>query len=118
MAHKVRTTLIIKSKITVITNDKSNIFEYLLHTNKEITTHHSNLRVLMVELSKVKNDIAPPIMDDLFLFRENAHNIRKFQVISNKTKKIVRYDLETVKHRKLLLWANLPEEYGMEKQNM
>ena len=50
-------------------------------------------------------------MEDFFLFREITHNIRNFQIISNESKKTVRYGLETVKYRTPLLWANLPEKY-------
>ena len=46
-----------------------------------------------------------------FLFRENTHNIRNFQIIFNESKKSVRYGLHTAKNRTQLLWANLPEKY-------
>ena len=51
------------------------------------------------------------MMEDFFLFCENAHNIRNFQIISNESKKSIRWHgLETVKYRTSLLWANLPEK--------
>ena len=50
-------------------------------------------------------------MEDFFVFRQNTHNIGKIQIISNESKKTVRYGLETVKYRILLLWENLPEKY-------
>ena len=65
----------------------------------------------MVEVFKMINGFAPPIMKDLFLFRENTHNIQNFQMISNESKNTVRHGLETVKYRALLLWANLSEKY-------
>ena len=49
-------------------------------------------------------------MEDFFSFRENNQNIRNFQIISNDSKKTVRYGLETVKYRTTLLWGNLPEK--------
>ena len=55
------------------------------------------------------NGFTPPVMEDFFLFREKIHNIRNFQIISNESKKTVRYGfeskktvrygLETVEHR-------------------
>ena len=65
----------------------------------------------MVQVFKIINGFAPPFMEGFFLFRENTHNIRNFQIISNESKKTVRYGLETVKYRTPLLWANLPENY-------
>ena len=94
----------------LITNDETSTFEHLLQANNEIT-HQKNLQVLMVEAFKIINGFAPPIMEDFFLFRENTHNIRNFQIIPNESKKTVRCGLETVKYRTPLLWANLPEKY-------
>ena len=42
-------------------------------------------------------------LEDFFFIRENTHNISNFQFISNETKKTVRYGLEAVKYRTLLL---------------
>ena len=92
-------------------NDKPSTFEHLLQANKERTTDQKNVQVLMVEVFKMINDFAPPIMEDFFLFHKNTHNIRNFEMISNESKKTVRYGLETAKHRALLLWVNLPEKY-------
>ena len=97
--------------LRLITNDKTSTFEDLLQANNEITIHHRNLQVLMVQIFKIINGFAPPIMEDFFLFRENTHNIQNFQIISNESKKRVRYGLETVKYRTPLLWANLPEKH-------
>ena len=41
------------------------------------------------------------------MFRENVHNVRNFQVISNKNIKTVGYGLEVICHRTPFLWASL-----------
>ena len=48
----------------------------------------------MIEVYKILNGSAPPIMENLFVFRGNIHNIRNVQVISNKNIKTVRYGLD------------------------
>ena len=50
-------------------------------------------------------------MDTFFIFRKNTHNY--FQIISNKNKKTVRYDSETISYKTPLLWVNLSEEYKL-----
>ena len=95
--------------LRLITNDKTSTFEHLLQANNEITTHQRNLQVLMVEVFKIINGFAPPIMEDFFLLHEKTHNVRNFQILSFESKKTVRYSLETVKYRTSLLWANLPK---------
>ena len=96
--------------LRLLKNDKPSTFEHLLHANNEITTHQRNVQVLMVEVIKMINGFAPPIIKDLFLFRENTHNIQNFEMISNDLKKTVTHGLETVKYKALLLWANLLEK--------
>ena len=51
----------------------------------------------MTEIYKIMNHIAPRIMSSLFEIRENTHNTRHFQVLSNES-------------RAPVLWANLPLE--------
>ena len=64
----------------------------------------------MSELYKSINKIAPPVMNFLFLFRENVHNIRTFQILSNSTNKTVSYDL-TVLYRSPFSGTNLLQGY-------
>ena len=40
-------------------------------------------------------------MENFVIFLENAYNVCNFQMISNETKKTVRYGLETVKYKTL-----------------
>ena len=41
-------------------------FESLLQNNKYICIHHKNIKSLMTEMFKIKNELAPPIMDSMF----------------------------------------------------
>ena len=85
--------------LRLITNDKTSTFEHLLQANNEIKTHQRNSQVLMVEVFKIINGFAPPVMEDFFLLRENTHNIQNFQIIYNESKKTIRYGLETMKYK-------------------
>ena len=99
--------------IRIVSSDNESNFENLLEKNKEITIHQRNLQILMIEVFKIINGYAPPIMDNFFIFRENTHNLRNFQIILNENKKTVRYGSETISYRTPLLWANLPEKYKL-----
>ena len=94
-------------------NDQLTDFKSLLSNHNEITIHQRNLQVLMTEIYKIINHIAPPIMSSLFEIRENTHNTRYFQVLSNESRRTVNYGLETVCYRSPFLWANLPPEYKL-----
>ena len=94
-------------------NDQLTDFKSLLSNHNEITIHQRNLQVLMTEIYKIINHIAPPIMSSLFEIRENTHNTRYFQVLSNESRRTVNYGLETICYRAPFLWANLPPEYKL-----
>ena len=67
---------------------------------KKITIHQRNLQLLMIEVYKIINGYAPPITDNFFIFRENKHNFRNFQIITKKTELLQ-------KNRKIWLRDNI-----------
>ena len=93
--------------LRLITNDENSSFETLLQNINDITVHQRTLQILMAEVIKGE---APAIMKNLFIFRENIHNIRNFQIIANENKNRVRYGLDTICYRTPYLRASLPEQ--------
>ena len=85
-------------------NDQLTDLKSLLSNHNEITIHQINLQVLMTEIYKIINHIAPPIMSSLFEIRENTHNKRHFKVFSNESRRTVNYNLETICYRAPFLW--------------
>ena len=65
----------------------------------------------MTEIYKTIKEKALAILKNLFIFQENIHNIRNFQIIANENKNTVRYGLETVCCKTPYWWASLREEY-------
>ena len=95
-------------------NNQLTDFKSLLSNHNEITIHQRNLQVLMTEIYKIINHIAPPIMSSLFEIRVNTHNTRNFQVFSNESRRTVNYGLETICYRAPFFWGgNLPPEYKL-----
>ena len=87
-------------------------FEVLLENQHDFSIQQRNLQVLMTKIYKIVNGIAPPIMNFLFTFRLNQHNLRNFQELSTEKRNTVNYVLETVTYRAPILWAKLPSEYN------
>ena len=66
----------------------------------------------MTKVYKTVNGRAPPIMNSLFQFRCNTHNIRNFfQETFTENRKTVKYGTETATYRAPFLWANLHAKY-------
>ena len=60
--------------IRIVSGGNKSNFENLLEKSKEITIYQRNLQVLMIKVYKVINGYAPPIMGNIFIFRENTHS--------------------------------------------
>ena len=91
--------------------DETKDFQQILREQNEITIHQRNLQVLMTEVYKIVNSIAPPIMNSLFQFRYNTNNIRNFQEIYTENRKTVKYGTQVVAYPALFFWTNLHTKY-------
>ena len=67
----------------------------------------------MIEIYKIVNGIAPHLMNSLFTFCLNQHNLRTFQKLSTEKRNTVNYGLKTVTYKTPILWAKLPSEYKL-----
>lgn len=94
----------------IINDDQKNNSHDLISEYEEYNINQRNLQTFIIEIYKIIVNIGPQIMNFLFLFDENVHNIRNFKNLPNSSKKTVRYGLETVSQRSSFLWANLTQD--------
>ena len=95
--------------LRVILGDDLRDFESLLQNYKEICSHHKNIQSLKIDILKIKNELAPPIMDSMFERRNKSYNLHNFQQFFTEIKLTVHYDLETLSYWSPQLWSLLPE---------
>ena len=67
---------------------KKSSFKILLDKYNKFPIHQRNLQTLMIKLYKIIHQIASRIMNSLVVFRENTHNIRNYQTLSNNKENI------------------------------
>ena len=94
--------------LRIILNDYSSNFNILLENNNDISNHHRNIQALLIEVFKMKNELAPPIMESILNKRFNTYNLRNFQEFATERKRTVWYGLETLSYRYPQLWSLLP----------
>ena len=58
--------------LRIILNDYSSDFNMLLENNNDIYNHYRNIQVLLIEVFKMKNRVAPPIMESILNKRFNT----------------------------------------------
>ena len=71
-------------------------FESLLERDNSLTIHERNLQLLATEMYKLRNGLAPKIMEDLFTPREIKYNIRGCNVFKSPNVNTVYYGKETL----------------------
>ena len=95
--------------LRIVLNDHFSDFETMLLNMNDITIHHGNIQTLMIELFKIKYDLAPSIMDSLLNRRTIHYNFRNLQTFQSERKRTMAYGLETISYRAPQLWTILPE---------
>ena len=87
----------------------SSNFNILLGNNNDISNHHRNIQAFLTEVFKMKNELAPPIMESILNKRFNTYNLKNFQDFVTERKRTFWYSLETFSYRYPQLWSLLPE---------
>ena len=67
-----------ETALRIALNNNSD-FENRFPNMNDITIHHRNIQILMIELFKTKYDIALPIMDSMLKRRTICYNFRNLQ---------------------------------------
>ena len=68
----------------------------MLENNNDMCNHHRKIQVLLTEVFKMKNELAPLIMESISNKRFNTYNLRNFQEFAAERKRPVWYGLESL----------------------
>ena len=75
--------------LRIALKDYSSNFNTLLENNNDISNHHRKIQALLIEVFKMKNELAPPIMESVLNKRFNNYNLRNFQEFVTERKRNV-----------------------------
>ena len=95
--------------LRLIYNDYELPFDRLLEDNKQKSIHQKNIESLAIEIYKFQGSLAPPIMSDLFITRENNYNLRNFPELESSLRRTVKFGTETISYRGPQIWNLIPE---------
>ena len=97
--------------LRIVYQDKKSDFETLLKNDKSVTIHVRNLHYLVTDVYKVKNNISPEIMREIFHFQENEnYNLRSGTHLASRNMRTTLFGKETVSNLGAKIWPLLPEE--------
>ena len=84
-------------------------FSELLDLGNSVTVHQKNFQVLVTEICKVKNGIAPEIMKDIFELQNPSYNLRSScNQFRRENIKTVHYGLQSVRNLGPKIWVLVP----------
>ena len=91
-------------------NDKSSSFQKLFKKDNPVIIHDRNIKILATETYKFLQGLSPPLMNEIFVERNNNYSLRGNNVLTRRRVNSVRYDTETVSFLAPKIWDILPKD--------
>ena len=96
--------------LRLVYQNKNLSFSELLELDNAVTIHQRNLQVLVTEIFKVKNNLSPEIMKQVFDFQEPYYNLRsETSQFRRENIKTTHYGIQSVKLLGPKIWAMAPQ---------
>ena len=97
--------------LRIVFSDKQSSFETLLEKDSSVSIHNRNLQILATEMYKIKNNLSPPIIADLFEQRNEQHyNLRNWAQFSPPAIRTVYHGSESITFLGPKIWNMLPDK--------
>ena len=96
--------------LRIIYKDYKSSFQKLLERDNSVTIHQRNLQSLAIEIFKAKNNLAPEIVKDIFLWVDNPYNLRNKTQLRSRNAKTITYGTETLAFIGPKIWGLVPIE--------
>ena len=98
-----------KRALRITYGDRSSSFENLLKKDNSVSIHHRNIEALATEMFKVKNNIAPEIMKELFAPKMSSYDLRNNDSFKRRVKSVWN-GTELLSYLSPKIWDILPNE--------
>ena len=97
--------------LRIVYQDFQSSFSALLIKDNSFTIHRKNLRLLAIEIFKVKMNISPEIMNDIFDFSKNcAYELRCGNCLSKSNIHSAHFGIESIANIAAKIWNKIPNE--------
>ena len=91
-------------------NDRTSTFEELLNKDNSVSIHHRNLQVLVTELYKIKSNMAPEILNEIFQNRTSSYKLRTNSSFAVRPVHSVYHGTESLSFLGPTIWELVPED--------
>ena len=99
-----------KRALWLVYQNKNLSSSELLELDNAVNIHQRNMQVLVTEIFKVKNNLLPEIMKQVFHFQEPYYNLRsETSQFRRENIKMTHYGIQSVKLLGSKMWAMVPQ---------
>ena len=96
--------------LRIVYNDNESTFEDLLKKDNSVSIHHKNIRLLGIELYKVKNNLSNHLMSEIFNLRNIDYYLRSQTDLKQGPVNMVNYGLKSLRYLAPNIWDIIPFE--------
>ena len=96
--------------LRIVYSDSVSSSEELLHKDSSVSVHVKNIKTLAIEMFKVSNKLTIPLMNEIFVKRNNAYNLRKPSEFVRPKVQSVFHGKESISYFGPQIWDMIPAE--------
>ena len=101
--------------LRLVYKDETLTFQELLDKDDSVTVHHRNLQRLATEMYKIKNNLSPVPMQELFKEKINHYDLRNKSFWETDNVRTVKYGTETIRYMGPKTWDLVPCDIKVSK---
>ena len=90
--------------------DYVSTFAQLLEKDSSVSIQIRNLQVLATEIFKARNNLSPPIVQNIFRTTEPAYSLRRDTIFESRRIQTQRYGIESLTYLGSKIWSQVPNE--------
>ena len=96
--------------LRIVYKDYVSTFAQLLEKDSSVSIHIRNLQILATEIFKVRNNLSPPIVQNIFRVIEPAYSLRRDTIFESHRIQAQRYGIESLTYLGPKIWSQVPSE--------
>ena len=96
--------------LRILYKDDTSSFEELLTKDNSVTVHSRNIQLLAIEMYKVKNNISPNYIREIFPFSNSNYNTRTSNTFERPRVNTVVWGSETLRNLGPQIWGLIPSD--------
>ena len=99
-----------KRALRYVVNDNDADYNDICRNEKLLNIHRRCIKTVAIQMYKIKNQMVPAYVQELFTIRESKYDIRDNDLFNIPRFKTVGYGKKSFRYFGAKLWANIPKE--------